>query len=1313
MLLHFAGPDVQEIFSTLADTGEATDYAAAVTALNGYFLPKVNSAFARQKFHRLQQKEGETVLQFVTRLRKEGKDCNFGADFDNQLRDAVLCKCRSDYVRRKLLEEREELTLARTLALAEQCESVEHQMSQLSMSEPSKVDANRVYEKAGRPKSKQRSKGNKGREIHCYRCGSTGHLGGDSKCPARGQTCRKCKGKDHFASVCKTKTKKPGVNQIQEEPQASGEQVDYAFRVTDRVQSNMLKLSVGGVELEMLVDSGATNNIVDEETWEQLKAKRIKCKSEAAPVDRKLYAYASNKPLPVKGRFTCEVVVGQGKAQAEFLVIKGKGVPLLGKDTAMKLGVLKIGVDIATVVETKQILQQKFPEVFGGIGKLKSKQVTLHIDPAVKPVAQPLRRIPFNLQDKVERKVQELLDCDIIEEVDGPTPWVNPVVIIPKADGDIRLCIDMRRANEAIIRGRYPIPTVDELLHNMNGSKVFSKLDLKWGYHQLELSPESCQITTFVTHKGLYRYKRLLFGVSSASEQYQHEISTALAGIEGVNNISDDIIVHGPDQTTHDQRLHKTMQRLRQHGLTLNVDKCLFNVDRLVFMGILLSEKGIGPTEERVRALQETREPTTVSEVRSFLGLANYSSRFIPHFATLSEPLRQLTRKDVPFHFGAEQKAAFESLKQSMAEAGTLAYFDKNAPSKVIADASPVGLGAVLVQSQDGAWVPICYASRSLTECERKYSQTEKEALALVWACERFHAYIYGMRFDLVTDHKPLEVIYGPRSKPSARIERWVIRLQPYNFRIVYAPGQSNIADPLSRLLSRNKATSYEHGAEEYVRFAAISATPAALTTREVEEASAVDEELIALREAVKTGRFEKCKAYSPAAGELCVIGQLVLRGTRIVLPSKLRSQAIALAHEGHLGIVGTKQNLRSKVWWPCMDKAAEKFCKSCYGCQLVTRPDPPEPLRSTTLPEGPWQDLAIDLLGPLPSGHSILVVVDYYSRYYEYAIMTSTTTVKVIDNLEEIFSRHGLPTTIKSDNGPQFRSEEFREYCKQNGIVHLKTTPKWPQANGEVERQNSSLMKRIRIAQAERLDWKKELRRYVTKYRGIDHATTGKSPAELLFNRKIKGKLPELHADYRPDLEIRDRDAEVKAKTEAHADKFMNARPSDVQVGDQVLVRQEKKDKFSTPFNPSPFQVVSKTGNSVVVESQGGTQYSRNTSHVKKFVSETPMSPSKAPSAVPGESAVGDTSSVPTTIPSQATYELTPVAPATPSSIPLTRITPLTRASVKNENEAVPLHKDVVVDQATVPSTPARPSYERPQRQRTLPQKYKDFVME
>ena len=633
-----------------------------------------------------------------------------------------------------------------------------------------------------------------------------------------------------------------------------------------------------------------------------------------------------------------------------------------------------------------------------------------------------------------------------------------------------------------------------------------------------------------------------------------------------------------------------------------NLKWCQFEMDKLVFMGILLSEKGIGPTNERVRALVEAREPENASEVRSFLGLAGYSSRFIPQFAAISEPLRRLTKKDVPFVFGPEQKVAFESLKNKLAEAGTLASFDKDAPTKVIADAGPVGIGAVLIQEQQGAMVPICYVSRSLTDCEKRYSQTEREALALVWACERLHPYTYGKRFDLVTDHKALEVIYSPRSKPCARIERWVLRLQPYDFQVIHIAGKYNIADPLSRLLGETaKKTKHAHGAEEYVRFVAVQATPRALTMRDVERASAEDEELSEVRKAIQTGRFDKCSAYARIANELCTIGQLVLRGTRIVLPHALQNRALALAHEGHLGIVGTKQHLRGKVWWPGMYGATEKYVKSCYGCQLVARPDIPEPLRPTTLPDGPWQDIATDLLGPLPTGHSILVVIDYYSRYYEYEIMRSTTTDKVIDCLENIFSRHGLPVSIRSDCGPQFLSSQFQDFCQENGIQHVKTTPRWAQANGEVERQNASIMKQIRIAQAEGLDWQKELRRYVTIYRSIDHSTTGRSPAELLFNRKLRGKLPDISTP-RSDLEARDTDAERKGKSKMYADERRGARLSPVQVGDKVLLKQDKTDKFTRTFNQTPHTVVSKNGNSVVVESPTGAQYSRNTTHVKVY---------------------------------------------------------------------------------------------------------------
>lgn len=219
-----------------------------------------------------------------------------------------------------------------------------------------------------------------------------------------------------------------------------------------------------------------------------------------------MYSYSSSQALPVKGAFQCETIIGNKREQAEFIVIKGNGEPLLGKKTAIKLGVLKIGETAVTNI--KDSLQLQYPNVFKGVGKVNTKQVSLYIDPKVRPVAQPLRRIPYNLREAVEKKIKELTDMDIIERVDGPTPWVNPVFVLPKSDGDIKMCLDMRRANEAIVRERYPIPTVDELLQNMNGSAVLSKLD--W-------TPESREITRFAVHNGVYSYKRLIFGVSSAS----------------------------------------------------------------------------------------------------------------------------------------------------------------------------------------------------------------------------------------------------------------------------------------------------------------------------------------------------------------------------------------------------------------------------------------------------------------------------------------------------------------------------------------------------------------------------------------------------------------------------------------------------------------------------------------------------------------------------------------------------------------------------------------------------------------------------
>ncbi|KAJ8018643.1 hypothetical protein HOLleu_43268 [Holothuria leucospilota] len=1038
----------------------------------------------------------------------------------------------------------------------------------------------------------------------CFRCGNEGHIARDPNCPAKEATCNKCKLKGHFAKMCKTKperyqregsTTQPNSNKVNN---VEDNEADYIFILGDQAESGHVNVTVGGVTISMLIDSGATCNIIGKDTWEFLKAKKVKCQSEKT--NKSVYPYGSRQPLSILGKFKTISEVNGVETNSEFLVLDGKAESLLGKNTAIALGVLRLGPRVNSL-KMKEDITTKFPGCFSGIGKLQGYKAKLNIDPEVTPVAQKVRRIPFSLRVKLERKLLELEERDIIEKVLGPTPWVSPVVIVPKPSGDIRLCVDMRLANQAIIRERYPIPTIEEILQNMNDSAIYSKLDLNMGFHQIELAEESRSITTFVTHTGLYRYKRLMFGISSAPELYQHIIQQVVAGCEGTHNISDDIIVHGKDLTEHNERLEKVLKRIQEAGLTLNEQKCEFNMSELVFMGHKLSGNGICPSDEKVEAIRDARQPTTASEIRSFLGLVQFCSRFIPDLATKSEPLRRLTKKGEDFNWGVEQEQSFQSLKDALMNADTLAYFDKNTKTQVISDASPVGLGAILVQEQKGELRIIAYASRSLTDIERRYSQTEKEALGLVWACERFHIYLYGTEFELLTDHKPLEFIYSQRSLPSARIERWVLRLQSYNFKVKYIPGTQNIADALSRLTTGKVGTRVNIG-EEHIWLVAQNAAPVAIPIKKIEYESGIDPELTLVRDCVQEGKWSDIPcAYKMVRSELAVVGKLVLRGNRIVIPKVLRSQVVELAHEGHQGIVKSKQRLRTKVWWPGVDREIEKKCKTCHGCQVVGSGPNPDPIQTTPFPTMPWQHLAADLMGPLPDGSYLFVVVDYFSRYFEVDILRVTTSEKLIKSLEVMFSRYGYPETIKTDNGPNFVSAEFESYLKTCDIGHRKTTPYWPQANGEVERQNRTLLKALKIAQVEGKDWKSELNTFLLAYRSTPHSTTGMSPSELLFNRKIRTKLPEL-SEVRENISVSDRDAEMKQKYKDYCDNKRSTKENQISVGEKVLVQQDKENKLSPMFNPEPFKVVEKHNTQVTVQSPQGVRYKRNASHLKRY---------------------------------------------------------------------------------------------------------------
>lgn len=457
--------------------------------------------------------------------------------------------------------------------------------------------------------------------------------------------------------------------------------------------------------------------------------------------------------------------------------------------------------------------------------------------------------------------------------------------------------------------------------------------------------------------------------------------------------------------------------------------------------------------------------------------------------------------------------------------------------------------------------------------------------MALVWSVERFHVYLLSREFELVTDHKPLEIIYSPKSKPSALIERWVLWLQPYHFHVIYKPGKENIADTLSRLPHTDEGKNYVD-TENYVNFITVKAVPKAMSSKEIEEVALNNKEMECLRQAIQTGRWEgtECSEYLHVANELCVVGGIIMRGTRIVIPKGLRTTVLTIGHEGHLGVVSMKQHLCMKVWWPKLEKDVERFVKTCDACQLVGRPDPPEPVESTELPQGPWCAVAIDYLGPLPSGEHILVVVDYYSRYYEVAVVRTITSEKTIKCLETIFARHGLPEVLVSDNGPNLVSEKFEAFLKENGIKHRRVTTWWAQANGEVERQNRSILKRLQLAHAEGKDWRRELVRYMAVYRTTPHQTTGQTPAFLLMGRHPRTKLPELSQPTHSDEETRDRDQLKKFKGKQYADASRSANMSEVKEGDLVLMKQDKKNKLSTTFEPQLYKVKEKKGNQVVV---------------------------------------------------------------------------------------------------------------------------------
>ena len=1280
LLLHLAGPGVREIFRTIPEEtkGDAKDYKKAMESLTDYFKLKKNIPKARQNFLEARPVPGERINNFVTTLSSLAEHCEYGEEKDNMTRDQVLTHIKDKNLKSKLYRS-ENLTLSKLLEVVSQY----HDKDALILVQ-TEEDINRVELVENQNTSVMKFQG------RCWNCNKIGHLAKSCRC-SRDHVCESCGRLGHFAVCCRyqpehasnknhttsqrrtsLQTKGGGrrekVHAVSQ--QADGEESEddafYVFTASTSEALETLALRINDKIVDVIVDSGASCNLMSEHVFHSLTGG----KAPLAGCDKNVYAYTHPQPLELKGSGMLRVTVPQTKmsAIAKFYVVPGQAATLLGRKTSEMLAILKVGInvnncttniDYAQPLDNKAALRLKFPKVFESLGKLKGYQLKLHQDDTVPPVAQPLRRIPFSRRQKVTSKLKQLEELDVIEKVNGPTSWINPLVAVEKPNGDIRICLDMRQAKHAILREKHPVPTVEETLQEISEAKGFSKLDLNMAFHQIELHPDSRDITTFAAPDGLYRYKRLFFGVNMATEKFQQLIWQILKDCPGAYNLHDDVRVVGRDHKEHDGNLDKVMRKFEEHGLTLNYEKCVIGAKSMEYMGEVLTGEGLQVSEKRVEAIVDAPIPQNPSEVRSFLGSAQFCAKFIPGFSTISSPLWDLTSTGKSWKWGTKEEEAFEQIKKLLTNAPVMAYFAKDAKTRLVTDASPVGLGAVLEQQQeDGSYRPVYYASRKLSNVEKRYSQFEREALAVRWACQKFYLYLYGIEFELRTDHKPLVTVLGVKSTPpSARIERWLLYLQQFRYVVTHISGKENSADALSRLPVGPAQEDDARESTEYACSIASEAVPAAHTPQKVEQASAKDPTLQLVRQAVTSGDWSRLSGtmYKALSEELWVLGQLVLRGNRIVMPESLWKHTIALAHEGHQGMTRTKARLREKVWWPNMDKQVEQFVKACHPCQLVGPRSKTEPIRSTTLPEGPWGDIAVDLL-EIPGGNHLLVVVDNYSRWPEVILLKKTDASHVTRAMVGIFQTHGIPESVRSDNGPPFSSAEFEGFLDYLGIAHLKGIPYWPQSNGEVERCNKTLLKIIRIATLEGKDWKKELQNFLFQYRTTPHTVTGLSPAELLMGRCLKDKLPKVTIPSERITEahwqqlLRERDARGKLRQKEYANSKRSAQYSDIVEGDQILLNKSRDTKLSPNFEPVPYKVVEKKGNAVLLKDQDGNTKLRNTSHMKKFLQPDPCTEATdAPEADGGDNA----EDMPTGRQSEAAASISPTNIETHPTLP------------------------------------------------------------
>ena len=896
---------------------------------------------------------------------------------------------------------------------------------------------------------------------------------------------------------------RPVIGNLEEETEDS---VSVNIVTADRPV--VVDVDLDGRPYPMELDTGAAFSLISEETDKELWPD---CQLSATHVRLKTY---SGEAIPVLGSREVEVKYKDQVARLPLIIVKGVGTSLLGRNWLQTLRLDWHEIKVAECDQLQAILE-RHSEVFeGGLGTMKGFKAKIFVDPDATPRFSKARSVPYAFRDKVEAELDRLVNVGILEPVEH-ADWASPIVSVLKADKEsVRICGDFKQTINPVSKlDRYPIPKVEDLFAKLSGGKTFTKLDLSQAYQQLLLDDDSKKYAVINTHKGLYQYTRLPYGVSSAPGIFQRTMENLLKGIPGVVVYLDDILITGPTPEAHLRALDEVLRRLAKAGLRANQGKCRFLAPAVDYLGHRIDNQGLHPIVEKVEAIRDAPAPTNVSELRSYLGLLTYYSKFLPNMSTVLAPVYKLLRKDVKWSWKEEQRKAFDTSKKLLMSFDLLVHFDPKLDIVLACDASSYGVGAVLAHRMpDGSERPVGYASRTLSPAEKNYSQLEREGLACVFGIKRFHAYLFGHSFELVTDHKPLLALLNQHKstseQASARIRRWSLFMATYEYTIRFRKTEEHgNADALSRLPLPVTPSDVPTPAELVLLMEHLDDSP--VTAQHVRTWTRKDPVLSTVLQYVLYGWPDKCDEtlapYSSRKNELSVHMGCVLWGSRVVLPPKARRSVLTELHEGHPGMTRMKSLARMYVWWPGLEKDIENTVSSCTDCQMFQSAPPVAPLQPWKWPTRPWARIHVDFAGPL-FGKMFLVVIDAHSKWIEVFPTASSTSAVVVEHLRTLFAQFGVPETVVSDNGSCFVSEEFSTFLLGNGVKHITSAPYHPATNSLAERAVQIVKKGLKKCTEGTLACR--VARVLFAYRTTPQSTTGVSPAELLLGRQPRTKL-------------------------------------------------------------------------------------------------------------------------------------------------------------------------------------------------------------